>query len=176
MDMFRSIFNWLDENVEKTVIVISYTAMAGIIFVEVIRRFFFSVQAPWSTTVPILLFLWLTWFGCSYNIKKRTHLALTEVRARLPYKLQFAALALDGILWIVFAIIVIYYTILQVYSSYDNFSIVGGTNDVMQWWFYLATPLSWSLIIFRVIQRFLEDLRIYKANEPFVLQGLLNEE
>ena len=176
MGILRFILNWLDENAEKVVIIISYAAMAGIIFVEVIRRFFFNVQAPWSTTVPILLFLWLTWFGCSYNIKKRTHLALTEVRARLPYKLQFAALALDAVLWIVFASIVIYYTWLQVYNSYDNFAIVSGTDNVMEWWFYLATPLAWSLMIVRVIQRFLGDLKAYKAGEPFVLQGLLNEE
>jgi TRAP-type C4-dicarboxylate transport system permease small subunit len=175
MGILRFILKWLDKNAEKVVIIISYTAMAGIIFVEVIRRFFFNQQAPWSTTVPILLFLWLTWFGASYNIKKRTHLALTEVRSRLPYKLQFAALTIDAILWIVFASIVIYYTWLQVYSSYDNFAIVGGTDDIKEWWFYLATPLAWSLIVFRVIQRFINDYKIFKTGEPFLLQGLLND-
>jgi len=79
------------------------------------------------------------------------------------------------VLWIIFAGIVIYYTCLQVYNSYDNFAIVGGTDNVMEWWFYLATPLAWSLIVVRVIQRFLQDHKAYKAGEPFVLQGLLKE-
>jgi len=100
MGILRAILRWFDKNAEKVIIIISYTAMSGIIFVEVIRRFVFSQQAPWSTTIPILLFLWLTWFGASYNIKKRTHLALTEIRSRLPYTMQFALLILDGILWI----------------------------------------------------------------------------
>ena len=58
---------WLDRNVEKTIILASYVAMAGIIFVEVIRRFLFDQQAAWSSTIPIYLFLWVTWMGASWN-------------------------------------------------------------------------------------------------------------
>jgi TRAP-type C4-dicarboxylate transport system permease small subunit len=173
MSIIKVILNWLDANIEKVIIIVSYVTMAGIIFVEVIRRFVWNAQVPWSTTIPVLLFLWLTWFGCSYNIKTRTHLALTEVRARLPYTFQFACLVMDAIGWIVFAIIVIWYTSQQVYLSYDNFAIVGGTDNVMEWWFYLANPLAWSLIIFRVLQNLVEDIRLFKDGKPFAMQGTL---
>ena len=173
MASIRFIFSWLDNNIEKFVIVVSYTAMAGIIFVEVIRRFAFSVQAPWSTTIPILLFLWLTWFGASYNIKTRTHLALTEVRRMLPYRWQYYCFVLDAVLWIIFAIIVIWFTVQQVYLSYENFAIVGGTDNVMEWWFYLATPMAWSLIIVRVLQNLVQDTKRYRRKEPFILQAAL---
>jgi len=175
MGILRAILRWFDKNAEKVIIIISYTAMSGIIFVEVIRRFVFSQQAPWSTTIPILLFLWLTWFGASYNIKKRTHLALTEIRSRLPYTMQFALLILDGILWIVFAAIVIYFTYQQVYLSYDNYAIVGGTDNVMEWWFYMATPLAWGMIAIRVVQNLIEDYQRYRQGKPFILQGLLTD-
>lgn len=174
MAIVKNIFLWLDQNIEKIIILISYAAMAGIIFVEVIRRFLFNQQVPWSTTIPVLLFLWVTWFGASYNVKKRTHLALTEVRARLPYVLQFACFVLDAALWLIFAVIVIYFTIHQTYIAYDNFAIVGGTDNVMEWWFYLATPLAWSLIMLRVIQNLIEDYQRYKNREPFILQAALD--
>ena len=173
MSFIKAILNWLDINTEKVIMLVSYTAMAGIIFVEVVRRFLINEQVPWSTTIPVLLFLWVTWFGASYNIKKRTHLALTEVRARLPYTLQFSCFVMDAVLWIVFALIVIYYTYLQTYMAYDNFAIVGGTDDVMEWWFYLATPLAWGLIIIRVIQNLIQDIGRFRRNEPFVLQASL---
>lgn len=160
---------WLDENLEKVIILISYSAMAGIIFVEVIRRFFFNLQAPWSTSIPVLLFLWLTWFGASLNVKKRTHLSLNEIRMRLPFTGQFLCLILDAVLWIVFGAIVIYFTIDQVRIAHYNFAIVPGTNNVMQWWFYLATPLAWILIIFRVLQNLVEDCLRFKRKEPFNL-------
>lgn len=173
MTFLKALLRWLDENTEKVVMLISYTGMAGIIFVEVVRRFLFNEQVAWSTTIPVLLFLWVTWFGASYNIRQRTHLALTEVRARLPYTLQFACFVLDAVLWVVFACIVIWFTYDQTYLAYDNFAIVGGTDHVMEWWFYLATPLAWSMIIIRVMQNLAQDIQRYRMHEPFVLQASL---
>lgn len=173
MKPLKMLLGWLDRNTEKVIIIITYSTMAGIIFVEVVRRFLFNEQVPWSTTVPVLLFLWVTWFGASYNIKKRTHLALTEIRSRLPYTLQFYCFVMDAILWISFACIVVYFTFEQTWLAYDNFAIVGGTDNVMEWWFYLATPLAWVLIVVRVLQNLFEDIRRYRAREPFVLQASL---
>ena len=173
MAFLKAVLRWLDQNTEKVIILITYSTMAGIIFVEVVRRFLFNEQVAWSTTIPVLLFLWVTWFGASYNIRKRTHLALTEIRSRLPYNLQFSCFVMDAVLWIVFAVIVIYYTYEQTYLAYDNFAIVGGTDDVMEWWFYTATPLAWGLIIIRVIQNLIQDIARFRNNEPFVLQASL---
>src|SRR6056300_2106719 len=44
-------------NFEQTIMVTAYLLIASIIFVEVIRRFVFSLQAPWSTTLPPVLFM-----------------------------------------------------------------------------------------------------------------------
>lgn len=170
MGAAMQVLRWIDRNIEKIVILICYVAMAGIIFVEVIRRFVFQSQAAWSTTIPIYLFLWVTWIGAAYNTKIRTHLRFDEVRMRLPYGGQFACLCLDAVLWILFGVIVIVYAVEQVQLSHDNFAIVQGTDDVMQWWFYLATPVGWSLLIVRALQNLWEDLQTYRAGEPFKLQ------
>lgn len=160
---------WLDENLEKVIILISYSAMAGIIFVEVIRRFAFGLQAPWSTSIPVLLFLWLTWFGASLNVKQRSHLSLNEIRMRLPYTGQFLCQILDAILWVIFGMIVIYFTTAQVKIAHFNYAIVPGTDNIMQWWFYLATPMAWVLIIIRVFQNLVEDCLRFKRKESFDL-------
>jgi len=168
-----SLFRAVERNIEKSVILVSYASMAGIIFVEVIRRFFFNEQAPWSTTIPIYLFLWLTWMGASYNTLRRSHLRFTEVRERLPYKAQFGCLLLDALCWFIMGAVVIYYSIEQVYISYDNFAIVQGTDDVMQWWFYMATPVAWSLLLIRVLQNLHEDISNYRAGRPLTTQAQL---
>ncbi|HED13099.1 MAG TPA: TRAP transporter small permease [Gammaproteobacteria bacterium] len=164
------VLRWLDQYIERIVIIVGYTLMAGIIFTEVIRRFVFNEQAAWSSTIPIYLFLWVVWTGCAYNVRIRTHLRFDELRVRLPYKGQFACLLLDNLLWIIFSVIVIYYTTEQVILSRDNFAIVQGTDDVMQWWFYLATPFAFSLLIIRVIQNIVDDVSVFRAGEPFHLQ------
>ena len=163
------VVRWIDTNIEKIIICISYITMAAIIFVEVIRRFAFNVQEPWSSTVPILLFLWVTWIGCAYNVKIRTHLSFDEFRVRMPYNMQFCCLILDAFLWISFASVVLYFSIQQVQLSYDNFAIVTGTDDVMQWWFYMATPVAWVLLCFRVLQNLRSDYLKWRRGEKFAI-------
>jgi len=170
-----AVLKWFDDNLEKTIILVCYLVMTGIIFVEVIRRFVFGQQAPWSSTIPIYLFLWVTWIGCAYTAKRRSHLRFEELRSRMPYAGKFCALMLDHILWIVFAILVVYFSIEQVQLSYDNFAIVPGTDDVMQWWFYLATPVAFLLLIFRVLQNLAEDVRKFKQGESLDPVGEIME-
>jgi len=165
-----AILRWLDANLEKVIILVNYVAMAGIIFVEVIRRFVFSEQAAWSSTIPIYLFLWIVWVGCAYNVKIRAHLTFDEVRMRLPYGAQYACLLFDAALWIAFSAIVIYYSTEQVLLAHDNFSIVQGTDNVMQWWFYVATPFAFGLLVLRVLQNVHEDWLKFRAREPFQIQ------
>lgn len=166
-----TILRWLDENIERIIILVNYVAMAGIIFVEVIRRFTFGEQAAWSSTVPIYLFLWICWIGCAYNVKIRAHLKFDEIRSRMPRQGQLACLMLDAVLWIVFSLIVIWYSWEQVMIARDNFAIVQGTDDVLQWWFYLATPVAFTLLVFRVLQNVQTDLSAYRKGEPLQVKS-----
>ncbi len=164
-----SMLRWLDRNAERTMILIAYSLMAGVIVFAVIERFVFNTQIPWSTSIPIYLFLWVTWIGCSYNVKQRTHLTFNELRQRMSYKMQFACVLLDGLLWLVFGVMVTYYTYEQTMLAYNNFAIVQGTDDMMQWWFYLATPVAWVLLMFRVLQNMSKDIDRFKKNQPFLI-------
>lgn len=163
------IIRWIDKNIEKLIILICYVSMAGIIFVEVIRRFAFSEQEAWSSTIPIYLFLWVTWIGAAYNVKIRTHLRFDELRIRLSYNAQFACLILDAVLWIAFASIVAVYSMQTVYLSYENYAIVQGTDNVMQWWFYMATPVAWTLLCIRVLQNLYSDFQKWQHDEKFII-------
>lgn len=165
----------LDKYFEKTVLVVTYLTIAAIIFVEVIRRFVFQVQAPWSTTLPPYLFLIMTWVGCAYNTRLRAHLRFTEFRANMPRFGQLLCMTLDAVLWVTFAVIVITTTIKQTANSASNFQILLGTDNVMQWWFYICVPLSWMLLSGRVIENLIDDFRRYKTDEPMMVQGGMGE-
>ncbi len=169
MNLLLAPLRWLDKHAERTLILIAYSSMALIIVFAVIERFIFKTQIPWSSSIPIYLFLWVTWIGCSHNVRQRTHLVFNDIRLRLPHGWQFACLCLDALLWLVFGAIVLYYTIEQTKLVEMNFAIVQGTDNVMQWWFYLATPLAWSLLIVRVLQNLWDDLGRWRRREPFLV-------
>lgn len=164
------ILRWLDKNIERIIILFAYSSMALIIVYAVFERFVFKTQIPWSSSIPIYLFLWVTWIGCSHNVRKRSHLVFNDVRTRMSYKLQFACMWLDCILWWVFGVIVIYFTWEQTMLTKMNWATVLGTDDMMQWWFYMATPFAWCLLLFRAAQNLWDDTKRYKNNEPFIVE------
>lgn len=163
----KTAFLWFDRNLEKLVISTSMLALAAIVVVAVVQRFVFNYQTPWSGSIPIYLFLWVTWIGAAHNVRTRSQLRFDELRSRLPHTGQFLCLLLDTALWIVVGTIVIYYTVQQTELVYRNFAVVQGTESLQQWWFYLATPLGWSLVVLRALQNLGEDIQTYRRGGPF---------
>jgi TRAP-type C4-dicarboxylate transport system permease small subunit len=164
---------WLDRRLEPAVMVTSYLLIGGIIFVEVIRRFAFGVQAPWSTTIPPFLFLVMTWMGCSWNVRLRTHLAFAELRGALPRGGQMACLALDAMLWVGFAWVVVVTSTRVAANSAANFQIMLGTDDVMQWWFLVSVPIAFVLVAARAIENLGQDFARYRSEAPLLEQAVI---
>ena len=169
MNLILAPLRWRDRNAERSLILVAYSVMTLIIVYAVFERFVLKSMVPWSTSIPIYLFLWITWIGCSQNVRKRTHLVFNDIRLRMPYNAQFACMCLDAVLWIVFGAIVLCYTVEQTRLVQMNFAIVQGTDNVMQWWFYLATPLAWTLLIVRVLQNLADDIRRWRRRQPFMV-------
>lgn len=164
---------WAERNLDKTIMVVSYLGIGGIIFVEVIRRFVMELQAPWSTTLPPFLFLIMTYFGCSYNVKLRTHLAFSEVRTAMPRAGQMACLMLDAVLWIGFSWVVVVTSSKVVASSASNFQIMLGTDGLMQWWFLLSVPIAFTVLVARVLENLLEDLANFRKGDALITQAVI---
>jgi TRAP-type C4-dicarboxylate transport system permease small subunit len=164
---------WIDRNLERTIIVYTYIVIAAIIFVGVIQRFGFSSQVPWSTTIPPLLFMIMAWYGCSFNVKLRTHLSFSEFRTKMSRKGQFTALTFDNVLWFIFAIIVVTTTARVTVNTYDNFAIVLGTDNVMRWWFIITMPLCFIMLAARVVGNFVEDLANYRTGDILIKQAVI---
>ncbi|GAA6208629.1 hypothetical protein NBRC116601_19220 [Cognatishimia sp. WU-CL00825] len=166
---------WVERNFESTIMVTTYLLIGTIIFVEVFRRFVLNVQAPWSTTLPPFMFLIMTWAGCAYNVKLRTHLAFAEFRSNMPRPLQFACLTLDFVLWMGFAWVVIVTSTIVATNSASNFQILLGTDNVLQWWFLVFVPLSFVMIAGRTMENYLQDYRNLRSGEPLIQAAAIGE-
>ncbi len=164
---------WLDRHFEPTLMVYTYLGMAIIIFVEVFRRFVFSMQEPWSTTFPPVLFLVMTWFGCSWNIKLRTHLAFNEFRTAMPRPMQLACVTLDAVLWLIFCVIVVVTGSRIAANAAMNFQILEGTNNFLKWWFLITMPIAFVVMAARVFENLFEDWANYRSGDPIINQSVI---
>ncbi|MGB3245322.1 MAG: TRAP transporter small permease subunit [Sulfitobacter sp.] len=173
---------WLDRHLERTIIVWTYIIIALIIFVGVLQRFgptlswwpeAWGGQVPWSTTIPPLLFMVMAWFGCTFNVRLRTHLSFAEFRTKMSPKGQLICLLLDNVLWFLFCIIVVTTTARVTINTYDNFAIVLGTDNVMRWWFIVTMPVCFTMMAGRVIENTVEDITKFKNREPLIEQAVI---
>jgi len=167
---------FIDRHLERTIMVWSYLIISAIIFVEVFRRFVLSEQAPWSTTLPPFLFLIMTWFGCAFNVRLRTHLAFAEFRTSMPRLGQMACLTLDVVLWFGFSWIVVVTSTRVAFNSAANFQIMLGTDNVMQWWFLTTVPVSFVLLCARAFENYLDDIANYRSGEDLINQAVIGGE
>lgn len=170
--LFKSV-PFVERHLERGVSVIAYLVIAGIIFWGVIDRFVFSSQWSGSTTVPPFLFMVMAWFGCSYNVKLRTHLSFSEFRSKMSPKRQMSVLSMDTILWLGFCLLAITTSLRFTAYSASNFQIVDGVDDVMKWWFYITVPVAFILMSGRVIGNWLEDYDNYKAGNTIIKQAVI---
>ena len=173
MALVYRVVPFVERNLEQTIMVISYLAIGYIIFAGVVQRFFLSGQPPWSTTLPPFLFLIMTWVGCSYNVKLRTHLAFAEFRKAMPRFGQLVLLLLDAALWFGLAWIVVVTTTQEAVRAAANFAIMLGTDNVMQWWFLISVPIAFILLTARVINNLLRDLHNYRSGNPMIEQAVI---
>ena len=164
---------FVERNLEPTVMVVAYLAIGYIIFAGVIQRFYLSGQPAWSTTLPPFLFLIMTWVGCSYNVKLRTHLAFAEFRKVAPRPVQMALLMLDAVLWFCFAWIVVVTTAQETVRAAANFAIMLGTDNVMQWWFLGTVPIAFILLTARVIENVREDLAKFRNGDEMIQAAVI---
>ncbi|MDU9004331.1 TRAP transporter small permease [Sedimentitalea todarodis] len=166
---------FLDRHLERTIVVWTYIIIAAIIFVGVLQRFipFVPGQPAWSTTIPPMLFMIMAWFGCAFNVRLRTHLSFNEFRSQFPRGGQLFCLLLDAALWFGFCVIVVTTTSRVTVNSYDNFQIVLGTDNLMQWWFIITVPVAFILMAGRVIENLVEDLRNYRTGKPMIVQSVI---
>lgn len=166
---------WCNDNLEYHLMNVAYGLCTLIIFVEAARRYVFRTQAAWSPQAAIYLFIWLSWIGCAYAVKTRSHLRFDEIRRRLPYVAQFVLQLGDYAVWILLGVIISVYGVKQMLLQAQIGSIVQGTDNFPLWLAFLGVPFGWSLVIWRTLQCAVQDVRRFRAREPIMDTFALEE-
>ena len=143
---------WLDTNVERVLMLVMYVFMALIVGGEAIRRYLLGVQTQWGGTAAIHAFIFLSWLGCAYHVRRRTHIRFDGLRAKMSARAQRLALALDDVLWLVLAAIVIQHSATLVSMHMNLGATMEGTDDFPYWIAVAVVPATWALIAFRALQ------------------------
>ena len=107
-------------HLEEWVMVISFSVMSILTFLNVITRFVFSFTLSWTEQMCRLCFVWLTLSGISYCALHLQHLKVTALQIALPEKVGTIFLLIGDIFSVVFGAVASYYIVQFVTNAIVN--------------------------------------------------------
>lgn len=148
----------LDKNAEKWALLLFYVMLVVTMAVEVLRREVFAFSSIWGEEIVRYSFIYLAWIGAAAAVKERAHIRIDVVLHYLSPRLKAAFYIFGDLVMLGVALVAIYYSFETVMVSAKFGSVSHGLRISMVW-FLMAVPAGFALMILRLVQSFLRDLR-----------------
>ena len=154
----RHPIHFLNEHFEEVLGSILLAVMAAVAFINVIVRYCTSFSFAWSEELTVNFFVWVVLLGTARAFRQGTHLGMNIMYDALPRPARKVCYWFGCALCVLFFGALCWTGTLEVIDEYELDSI-SESLGVPVWWYTIATPLFSLLIIVRMCQRSLTDLR-----------------
>ncbi len=155
---------WYDK-IEIALIIVIFSVLTAILFVNVVTRFCFHYTATWSEQAARYLFVWMTFAGVSLAGMTSAHLQVTVVNMALGEKRAKSVFVVGDVIVVLFAAYLtykIYGVMLRVMSTGQVFPAMTWLPS---WTLYLSGVLGMAGFAIRVIQRRVRMMRAAQGKE-----------
>lgn len=142
-----------------------YVFIAGIVGGEAIWRYIVGSQTQWGGTAAVHAFIFLSWLGCAYHVRRRSHIRFNSIRDRLSETGRFAWNVIDDLLWLVMAVVVIRYSLELMEMNRSMGATLEGTGSFPYWIVVASVPIGWVLIALRAVQDLVILIVQYRRRE-----------
>lgn len=159
------ILSLLDRNLEHWALLFFYTMLVGTMAVEVVRREVLAYSSVWGEEIVRYSFIYLVWIGAAAAVRDRAHIRI-DLLLHSASRMAKSALYLFGdLVMVVLAVFALYWALETVSVSWHFGSVSHGLRVSMVW-FLAAVPLGFALMIFRLVQSIVRDVRNLIAGNP----------
>ncbi|WP_245573806.1 TRAP transporter small permease [Neptunomonas japonica] len=160
-----TIWQKLDENAERWLLLVFYVVIVLTVGVEVIRRFTLSYSSIWGEEVARYAFIYLAWIGAASAVKDRAHIRIDVILNFLPRNGKLLVYILGDVVMIGVSGLAFSYSVETLLVSIKFGSVTHGLG-ISQAWFIAAVPLGFSLMLFRLWQSLSRDIRALRNDSP----------
>ncbi|MBT8409725.1 MAG: TRAP transporter small permease [Alphaproteobacteria bacterium] len=162
MERFLSALN---KNAERWALLFFYVLLVVTMVVEVIRREVFSYSSIWGEEIVRYAFIYLAWIGAASAVRERAHIRIDVIMHYVPPQVKTLIYILGDLVMFVVALIALYWSFETVLVSAEFGSVSHGLRVSMVW-FLAAVPIGFTLMIFRLIQSLIRDVKAFAAGTP----------
>ncbi|WP_457577254.1 TRAP transporter small permease [Desulfomarina sp.] len=151
-------FHWLADHLEELLGATLLTLMSILALANVITRYIFHFPLAFTEEIEVNALVWLTLFGTSMAFRKRHHLRMLFFQDRLPDRLKTTLNLGISLLGAALFTTLGYLGYLQILEE-RILEITSESLSVPQWLYTLCIPLGCALIVFRILQAAVAELR-----------------
>lgn len=151
-------WRFLNERFEEILGSILLAVMVTIAFLNVIVRYCTSFSFAWTEEITINFFVWVTLLGTSLAFRDGTHLAMSIIYNGFPKFVRKYFYLVGYLICFIFFGALVYTGSLEVKDEFELESI-SESLGIPVWWYTIATPALSFLVIIRMSQRLVENLR-----------------
>lgn len=155
--------NKIINNIESSICLVGMFGMTVVIFIHVIFRYVFNSPLQWSEEVSRFLTIWVTFGGSSYAFRKGAHVGVTAIVEAMPAHLKRVINIISKIMVILFFIIIGYYGAVLTFEQAGKQSIAANVPLCIP---FSAIPLGSCLVLIRLLQDFIQDLKLAASRPP----------
>lgn len=160
-----AIYNAIDKNGERWLLLAFYVMLAGTMFIEVVRRELFSYSSIWGEEIVRYSFIYLAWIGAAAAVRERGHIRIDVIMNYIGRRAKALLYMFGDIVMLIVALIAIYWSWESVHVSWKFNSVTHGLRIGM-YFFLFAVPFGFTLVLFRLVQSFLRDLNDFRNGRP----------
>lgn len=162
---FRLRCDRIDRNTERWLLLTFYALIILTIAIEVIRRFLLNYSSSWGEELARFAFIYLAWLAAAAAVRDRAHIRIDVLVNLGGPGMKRLGWWLSDIATLVLAVWALWLSIAPILTSINFGSITPGLR-VSQAIFLAAVPLGFALVVTRVIQSMLADIRRIRRGDP----------
>lgn len=148
----------IDDRFEEVLLVLLLSAMSILIGAQVFMRYVMLNSLAWSEELARYCFIWATYIGVSYGVKRKAHICVTALSERLPTRSRHGLHIFAYLVFGAFAFLVMkegWALAMKIFHFGQKSSSLG----IHMGWIYLAPTVSFGLVVIRLLQAIAQEYR-----------------
>lgn len=159
-----AIIKWLDENIERVILLVLLVVMSIVIVLQVFMRYVLENSLTWSEELARFCFVWLIYIGISYGVKKAKHIRVEALLTVFKRKGKYIINMIAYVLFLFFATYAVYYGF-SIYLAIKETGQLAPSLGISMSIMYLGMPVGMLLSSIRIIQRMYIETKAFKNDE-----------
>lgn len=155
---------YLDEHLEESLVVLMMAVMSVIIGLQIFMRYVMGASLSWSEELSRYLFIWATYLGVAYGVRKDAHIRVSMVTDLLSRRNAAYARVLTHVIFGAFAVFVMYQGWIMVEKTF-RFGQKSASLGIPMGFVYLAPLTGFAFTILRLVQAIWCDLRAATSSD-----------